>query len=63
MRTVAVVGAGHVGGMKKNWHADVDVDELVRVPQQRARSGWLVVGLCAGAVVAGVVVVRHRRKG
>jgi hypothetical protein len=63
VRAVCVVGAGHVAGMKKVWDAPIDVDEISALPEARARGRWLVAGLVvSGAVVAGFVVVRSRRK-
>jgi pheromone shutdown-related protein TraB len=42
---VAVVGAGHVPGIKKYWDADVDIQKLERLPSKRKTYGvlkWIV---------------------
>lgn len=37
-RVVAVVGAGHLPGMRDSWNADIDYAEIVSMPQERPRS-------------------------
>jgi len=40
-KIVAVVGAGHVPGIKKYWNAEVDVDRLNQIPPKGKFSGLL----------------------
>ncbi|MGA8181406.1 MAG: TraB/GumN family protein [Desulfobacterales bacterium] len=40
-KIVAVVGAGHVPGIKKYWHAEIDVDRLNQIPPKGKLSGLL----------------------
>lgn len=32
-RVVAVVGAGHLPGMREHWDDEIDLDEICRVPE------------------------------
>jgi pheromone shutdown-related protein TraB len=44
-KIVAVVGAGHVPGIKKYWNAEIDVDRLNQIPPKGKLSGllkWIV---------------------
>ncbi|MBW2605676.1 MAG: TraB/GumN family protein [Deltaproteobacteria bacterium] len=44
-KIVAVVGAGHVPGIKKNWEAKIDVERLNQIPPKRKLSGilkWII---------------------
>jgi pheromone shutdown-related protein TraB len=34
-KILAVVGAGHVAGIKRNWNKEIDMDELEKVPPQK----------------------------
>jgi pheromone shutdown-related protein TraB len=40
-KIVAVVGAGHVPGIKKYWNAEIDVDRLNQIPPKGKFSGLL----------------------
>jgi pheromone shutdown-related protein TraB len=40
-KIVAVVGAGHVPGIKKYWNAEIDVDRLNQIPPKGKLSGLL----------------------
>jgi pheromone shutdown protein TraB len=59
-RVVAVVGAGHLPGIRARWDEDMDVAALVEVPPKRDRRLRRSVTIAAGVVVAAVVVVRVR---
>jgi len=50
-KIVAVVGAGHVPGIKKCWNADVDIRALEELPP-RSRSAGILKWLIPGAIVA-----------
>ena len=44
-KIVAVVGAGHVPGIKKHWTDDIDTEELEKLPPKRKATGiikWLI---------------------
>jgi pheromone shutdown-related protein TraB len=34
-KILAVVGAGHVAGIKRNWHKEIDMDELEKIPPKK----------------------------
>jgi pheromone shutdown-related protein TraB len=40
-KIVAVVGAGHVPGIKKYWDTDTDIKQLEQIPPPGKFSGWL----------------------
>jgi pheromone shutdown-related protein TraB len=53
---VAVVGAGHVPGIKKNWEKDVDIGALASLPPKGRLSGflkWFIPAAILGLMVAG----------
>jgi pheromone shutdown-related protein TraB len=53
---VAVVGAGHVPGIKKYWHADVDIQKLDRLPSKRKIYGvlkWIVPAAILALILYG----------
>jgi len=55
-KIVAVVGAGHVPGIKKYWEQDIRIDELDRLPPKSALSGslkWLLPGMILALLAAG----------
>lgn len=55
-KIVAVVGAGHVPGIKKYWEMDIDLDSLEQLPPKSKLSGmlkWIIpIAICA-LLVAG----------
>ena len=55
-KIVAVVGAGHVPGIKRYWAQDIRLDELDRLPPKSALSGslkWLLPGIILVLLAAG----------
>ncbi len=53
---VAVVGAGHVPGIKKNWNTDVDIPSLERLPPKKKITGilkWLIPAAIMAMFIAG----------
>lgn len=59
-RVVAVVGAGHLEGIRSNWEADINVEEISQLPPPR-RSVRSYLLLASGLALSAVVVVRWRR--
>lgn len=62
-RVVAVVGAGHLDGIRKYWGEEINVEEICRVPTKPRRLRWgrLVMVAATGAAVA-YGVSRWRRR-
>jgi pheromone shutdown protein TraB len=61
---VAVVGAGHVPGMKKVWHDDIPLADLLSMPEKRKGVNWAsIVGWGSVGVfcVSAIVLLRIRR--
>lgn len=55
-RIVAVVGAGHVPGIKKYWNTDIDIRALEQLPPKKKTTGvlkWLIPGAIMAMFVAG----------
>ena len=55
-KIVAVVGAGHVQGIKKYWHSDIDIQALEQMPQKKKTAGilkWLIPGIIMAMFIAG----------
>ncbi len=55
-RIVAVVGAGHVQGIKKYWNTDIDIRALEQLPPKKKTTGvlkWLIPGAIMAMFVAG----------
>jgi len=53
---VAVVGAGHVSGIKGHWEAAVDLDHLDQLPPRNKISGtlkWVIPAAIVGLFIAG----------
>ena len=53
---VAVVGAGHVAGIKKHWNADIDLAYLDQLPPKNRIAGalkWIIPAAIIGLFVAG----------
>jgi pheromone shutdown protein TraB len=66
-KVVAVVGAGHLEGIKKHWDSEIDVESISRIPPKKRRlhRGVLLVGFGAtgvAAVVFGVSRWRHQHR-
>ena len=65
-KVVAVVGAGHLQGLQDKWEAEIDIQELTRMPEKRASRRWrnvLLLATAGGVVAASVtVVVQWRRR-
>lgn len=40
-KIVAVVGAGHISGIKRYWHVKTDINELKEIPPKNTLSGFL----------------------
>ena len=55
-KIVAVVGAGHVPGIKKHWTDDIDTEELEKLPPKRKATGiikWLIPSAILGLLIYG----------
>ena len=55
-KIVAVVGAGHVPGIKKYWTDDIDTEELEQLPPKRKATGiikWLIPLAILGLLIYG----------
>lgn len=55
-KIVAVVGAGHVSGIKKYWESDIDIDALEKLPPKRMLSSilkWACPLIIAGLFIIG----------
>lgn len=55
-KIVAVVGAGHVPGIKKYWNADIDIKALEQLPPKGKTSGilkWIIPAVILMLFVAG----------
>lgn len=55
-KIVAVVGAGHVQGIKKYWNTDIDIQALEQLPAPKKSVGilkWLIPGAILGMIIAG----------
>ncbi len=55
-KIVAVVGAGHIPGIKKNWHTDVDIPALEKLPPKKKVASflkWLIPAAIMAMFVAG----------
>ncbi|KAL3615267.1 hypothetical protein CASFOL_040928 [Castilleja foliolosa] len=54
---VAVVGKGHLSGIKKNWEQPVDLKEILTIPSQKKIISVRNVLSTIGVTVAGVAIV------
>jgi pheromone shutdown-related protein TraB len=57
-KIVAVVGAGHVPGIKKNWQVETDLKALEKLPPKRTGSGllkWIIPIAIIGLFVIGFI--------
>ena len=55
-KIVAVVGAGHVPGIKRYWNVDIDIDELEHLPPQKKISilyKWIIPVAISALIVYG----------
>lgn len=55
-KIVAVVGAGHVPGIKKYWNQDIDIQALEQLPPKKKAPGilkWLIPGAIMAMFIAG----------
>ena len=55
-KIVAVVGAGHVPGIKKYWNKDIDIQALEQLPPKKKAAGilkWLIPGAIMAMFIAG----------
>ena len=55
-KVVAVVGAGHIPGIKKSWNADIDTRALEQLPPKSKSIGiikWLIPAVIIGLFMAG----------
>ena len=55
-KIVAVVGAGHVPGIKKYWDTDIDIRALEQLPPKNRTAGvlkWLIPGAIMAMFIAG----------
>ena len=55
-RIVAIVGAGHVPGIRKYWETDIDIRALEQLPPKKKTTGilkWLIPGAIMAMFVAG----------
>jgi pheromone shutdown-related protein TraB len=53
---VAVVGAGHVSGIKEHWETDIDLHSLDQLPTKNKISGalkWVIPAVIVGLFIAG----------
>jgi pheromone shutdown protein TraB len=58
---VAVVGAGHLSGIREHWEREIDIEEIQRMPPKR-RSWRPYLLAAAGLTATTVLVLRWRRR-
>jgi len=63
-KVVAVVGAGHLPGIRENWERDIDIGKIVEVPLPRRGwwPGYRAIGAAAALSAAGLAVYRLSRR-
>ncbi len=62
-KIVAVVGAGHVPGIQRNWQEPVDINALDEIPPKSKLSGllkWGIPCLIVGLIIAGFFIAGPR---
>ena len=62
---VAVVGAGHLPGMRAKWDQEIDIEEITRMPAKRkphSRSWGRIAVVTAGGVLLTTLIFRYRRR-
>ena len=55
-RVVAIVGAGHIPGIQKNWNSKIDILELEQLPPKSKSTSiikWLIPAVIIGLFIAG----------
>jgi pheromone shutdown-related protein TraB len=55
-KIVAIVGAGHIPGIKKNWHKEIDIPALEQLPPKKKVAGllkWLIPAAIVAMFMAG----------
>ncbi len=65
-KIVAVVGAGHVPGIKKYWNKDIDIQALEQLPPKKKATGilkWLIPGAIMAMFIAGFFTAGQRPAG
>ena len=65
-KVVAVVGAGHLAGMRERWNADIDFEEISSMPaapQKGSSWPWRRIALLgiSGVALTAVITTRRRR--
>jgi pheromone shutdown protein TraB len=53
---VAVVGAGHVSGIKEHWKTEIDLQHLDQLPPRNRMAGalkWIIPAVIVGLFIAG----------
>jgi len=63
-KVVAVVGAGHLEGIKKHWESEIDIKTIMKIPpkKKRLRKGVLLLGFAATGVAVMFGVSRWRQQ-
>ncbi|WMV59764.1 hypothetical protein MTR67_053149 [Solanum verrucosum] len=54
---VAVVGKGHLPGIKKNWKQPIEVKELLSIPSPKPLISVAKIVTTLGVAVAGVAII------
>lgn len=54
-KVVAIIGAGHVPGVKRYWDQEIDIEALKQMPPKKRYAGWFKWGFPALIVVLFVV--------
>ncbi|CAN4104809.1 unnamed protein product [Withania somnifera] len=54
---VAVVGKGHLPGIKKNWKQPIEVKELLTIPSQKPAISITKILSTLGVAIAGVAII------
>lgn len=54
---VAVVGKGHLPGIKKNWQQPIEVKELLSIPSPKPLISVAKIVTTFGVAVAGVAII------
>ncbi len=60
---VAVVGAGHLQGIRDNWEREIDVEEICCIPPKRRSWRWgRILLLTAGGALITIGVMKYRQR-
>ncbi|GAB2233845.1 hypothetical protein Droror1_Dr00003075 [Drosera rotundifolia] len=54
---VAVVGKGHLQGIKKYWKQPIEIDELLEIPSKSTAASAMKILKSVGIAAAGAVVI------